>query len=234
MKIVSMLLLMIFIIYFPIQAYSQCQGGVNPLYDEAVMPDQDFYVSSMQQKANSQSAVNMDVSATKPRIPPDERPIVASGSSGPNMSMPDSSPKPLVKPNTTANNQTSNASASLAQAQPEIMLIEVSDKWSVKFNDSTNRSLDLILFTNQERVMGSGTLVEDGTKIPLTASGSVSAKELTLTAKTVIGDYVNQIDRQFDLDLLMVNSTLSGTYLLKSAGKFLGKGNATMAKSGVS
>jgi hypothetical protein len=78
--------------------------------------------------------------------------------------------------------------------------------------------------------MGSGTLVEDGTKIPLTASGSVSENGLVLTAKTVVGDYVNQIDRKFDLDLSMSGDMLLGTYSLVPAGKFLAKGNATMTK----
>jgi hypothetical protein len=251
MRLASMLLLAILLSCFSIQARAGTGCGSNWLGNDAVGYDPDFSVSAHQQgylvqpssdlaapsktassKLNASS--KLETASSKPRIAPDERGATIPQSSGPNMSMPDPSPKPLVKPNTTTNNQTNNVSASQVQAQPEIKLIEVSGKWSVKFNDSTNRSLDLILFTNQERVMGSGTLGEDGTKIPLTASGTVNAKELTLTAKTVIGDYVNQIDRQFDLDLLMVNSTLSGTYLLKSAGKFLGKGNATMAKSGVS
>lgn len=228
MKTASKLLLMIFIINFPIQAYSECSGGVNPLYDEAVMPDQDFYVSSMQQKANSQATVSLDVPATKPRIPPDERGRVVPQSSV-NMSMPDPRPKLLENQNTSTANQAINSSTTVAQALPEVKLIDVSGKWLVKFNESANRTLDLILFANQERVMGSGTLVEDNSKIPLTASGSVSANGIILTVKTVIGDYVNQIDRQFDLDLYMAKGKLSGTYLLKSAGTFLAKGNATMA-----
>src|SRR5512137_85742 len=107
MKTASKLLLMIFIIYFPIQAYSQCQGGVNPLYDEAVMPDKDFYVSSIQQKANSQSSVSLDTPSSKPRIPPDERGTTIPQSPV-NMSMPDPNPKPLVGQNATAINQTTN------------------------------------------------------------------------------------------------------------------------------
>jgi hypothetical protein len=237
MRIVSMLLLAILLSCFSIQAHADGCGS-NWLGNDAVGYDPDFSVSAHQQGSLVQPFSDLNAplktASSKPRIAPDERGPAIPQSSGPNMSMPDPSPKPLVGPNTTANNQTSNANSSLIQVQPEVKLIDVSGKWSVKFNDSTDRSLDLILFTNQDRIMGSGTLVENGTKIPLTASGSVSAKELTLTAKTVLGPYVNQIDRQFDLDLLMANSALSGTYLLKSAGKFLGKGNATMAKSGVS
>jgi len=86
------------------------------------------------------------------------------------------------------------------------------------------------LSAGADRIMGSGTLVEDGTKIPVTASGTLTGQEVTLITKTVVGDYVNQIDREYDLDLLMENDTLSGAYVLKSSGKFLSKGNATAVK----
>ena len=78
--------------------------------------------------------------------------------------------------------------------------------------------------------MGTGTLVENGTKIPVTASGTVADQIVTLTTKTVVGKYVNQIDREYDLNLFITNNALSGTYVLKSGGKFLGKGNATAVK----
>jgi hypothetical protein len=55
----------------------------------------------------------------------------------------------------------------------------------------------------------------------------VSTNELILTAKTFIGDCVNQIDRQFDLNLFLSKDTLHETYLLKSARKFPGQRNAT-------
>jgi predicted ATP-grasp superfamily ATP-dependent carboligase len=109
--------------------------------------------------------------------------------------------------------------------------VDLSGKWSVKFNDSAGKSLDLILLSaGSDRTMGTGTLVENGTKIPVTASGTVADQIVTLTTKTVVGKYVNQIDREYDLNLFIANNALSGTYVLKSGGKFLGKGNATAVK----
>jgi hypothetical protein len=232
MRLASLLFLAILLSCLSIQARAAGCGS-NWLGNDAVGYDPDFSVSAHQQGSLVQPSSDLNTpiktTSSKPRVAPDERGQVIPQSSV-NMSMPDPSPKPLIKPNTTAINQTSNSSSTLTQAQPVVKLIDVSGKWFVKFNESINRSLELILFASQDRVMGSGTLVEDGAKIPLTASGSVSANELLLTAKTVIGDYVNQIDRQFELDLFMSQGTLSGTFLLKSAGKFLAKGNATMAK----
>jgi hypothetical protein len=64
----------------------------------------------------------------------------------------------------------------------------------------------------------------------VTASGSVTAQELTLIAKSSTPEYANQKYDEYDLDLLMVNNTLSGTYVLMSGGQSLGKGNATAVK----
>jgi hypothetical protein len=148
------------------------------------------------------------------------------------MSMPDPSPKPLVNENNSSNKTldlTGNTSS--GQAQPKAKSIDMSGKWTVKFLDSTGKSLDLILLSaGSDRIMGSGTLVEDGTKIPATASGTLAGQEVTIITKTVVGDYVNKIDREYDLDLFMENDTLSGAYVLKSGGKFLSKGNATAVK----
>ena len=78
--------------------------------------------------------------------------------------------------------------------------------------------------------MGYGTVTEEGTKTSLTASGSVTAQELKLIAKSATSEYANQRYDEYDLDLFMVNNTLSGTYVLKSGGQPLGKGNATAVK----
>lgn len=81
--------------------------------------------------------------------------------------------------------------------------------------------------------MGYGTLNEGSIKNSATVSGSVGAQELILIAKSAAPDYTNQKDKEYDLDLLMVNDTLSalsGTYELKSGGQSLGKGSATAVK----
>ena len=157
--------------------------------------------------------------------------------SGPNMDMPEPNPMPLVKPSSNANqnlNQTGNTSSNQTQVielQQEAMPMDVSGKWLIKLDDVTDRSLDLILWSSGvTRVMGFGTLTEDGASNSITASGSVNALELILIAKLAAPEYANQKDKEYDLDLFMVNNTLSGTYVMKSGGQFLGKGNATAVK----
>jgi hypothetical protein len=157
--------------------------------------------------------------------------------SAPNMSMPAPKPKPIVVPKNNTNlalNQTGNMSSNQTQVtaiQQEVKPMDVSGKWSIKFNDGTDRSLDLNLWSSSgTRIMGYGTLTKEGEKNSVTASGSVIAQELTLIAKSATPEYANQKYDEYDLDLFMVNNTLSGTYILKSGGQFLGNGNATAVK----
>jgi hypothetical protein len=233
---ISVLFLCSLILFLSVQLGVSKDCGTNWLGNDAVGNDPDFSVSAHELGSlvtpSPDLAVPIKTATTKPRVAPDERGPIQPASSGPNMSMPDTSPRPEVNPNNNSNqtlNQIGNQSSS--QPQPEVKPMDLSGKWSVKFNESTGKSLDLILLSvGSNRIMGSGTLVEDGTKIPVTASGTVADQEVTLTTKTVVGNYVNQIDREYDLDLFMANSVLSGTYILKSGGKFLGKGNATALK----
>lgn len=78
--------------------------------------------------------------------------------------------------------------------------------------------------------MGYGTLTENGSKNSATVSGSVGTHELVLIVKSAAPEYSNQMDKEYDLDLLMVNDTLSGTYELKSGGQSFGKGSATAVR----
>ena len=217
------------------QVQAGCNGGPNWLGNDAVGNDPDFSVRAHELGTVTPSpdlAVPTKHNTTKPRTAPDERGPILPQSTGPNMSMPDPSPKPLVNENNSSNKTldlTGNISS--GQAQPKAKSIDLSGKWTVKFLDSTGKSLDLILLSaGSDRIMGSGTLVEDGTKIPATASGTLAGQDVTIITRTVVGDYVNKIDREYDLDLFMENDTLSGAYVLKSGGKFLSKGNATAVK----
>ena len=236
MRSLSILFLGLLLSFLSVQLGASKDCGTNWLGNDAVGNDPDFSVSAHELgslvKPSADLAVPIKTPTAKPRVAPDERGPIKPVSTGPNMSMPDPGPKPLVNPNNNSNqtlNQTGNQSSS--QPQTEAKPIDLSGKWSVKFNDSTGKSLDLILLSaGSDRIMGTGTLVEDGTKIPVTASGTIADQEVTLTTKTVVGKYVNQIDREYDLDLFMSNNALSGTYVLKSGGKFLGKGNATVVK----
>ena len=157
--------------------------------------------------------------------------------SAPSMDMPAPNPKPLEKPNINPNqaqNQTGNPSSNQTQAtqiQNEVKPMNVSGRWSIKFNDGSDGSLDLNLWSSgRTGIMGYGVLTAEGTKNSVTVSGSVTAQELTLIAKSATPEYVNQKYNEYDIDLFMVNNTLSGTYILKSGGQFLGKGNATAVR----
>jgi hypothetical protein len=236
MRPLSILFLGLLLSFLSVQLGASKDCGTNWLGNDAVGNDPDFSVSAHELGSlvtpSPDLAIPIKTPTAKPRVAPDERGPIQPVSSGPNMSMPDSSPKPLVNTNGNSNqtfNQTGNQSSS--QPQTEAKPVDLSGKWSVKFNDNANRSLDLNLWSSGETgIMGYGTLTEDGVKISATAKGTVADQNLKLTSKTIVGDYVNQIDREYDLDLFMANNAISGTYVLKSGGKFLGKGNATAVK----
>ena len=108
--------------------------------------------------------------------------------------------------------------------------MDVSGKWLIKFNDRTDASLTLTLWSSGgTKIMGYGTLIENGAENSLTARGSVTAQELTLTAMLAAPEYANQKFDECYLDLFILNNTLSGTYVL-SGGLSPGKGNATAVK----
>jgi predicted metal-dependent peptidase len=79
--------------------------------------------------------------------------------------------------------------------------------------------------------MGSGTLNEDGSKIPVTATGSVSGDAVKLHIWTVVSEYGNKIDKSTDLDLVQADKTVSGSYQLYSGEETIGSGNATASRA---
>lgn len=156
----------------------------------------------------------------------------------PNMDMPEPKPKPSVETNNDLNpvpDQTGNISSNQTQGiqiQQEAEPMDVSGKWSIKFDNGTDRSLDLTLWlsTGNSRIMGFGTLIEKGKENSVTASGSVTVQELKLTAKLATPEYSKLNYDECNLDLFTVNDSLSGTYVLRSGGQFLSEGNATAVK----
>jgi hypothetical protein len=157
--------------------------------------------------------------------------------SRPNMNVPLPIPTTLEKPNNNPNqalNQAGNMSSNqtpVTQIQQEGMTMDLSGKWSIKFDDATDRSLVLTLWSSSEsRIMGYGTLTEEGAMNSVTASGAVTAQELLLTVKSGAPEYANQKYDEYNLDLFMANNTLSGTYILNSGGQFLSEGNVTAVK----
>ena len=163
----------------------------------------------------------------------------------PSMKVPDMNmPKPLItRPNMNvpepkaaivmqnAINQTGNESSDqmlVTDIEEEVMPTNVSGKWSIRFDDGRDRSLVLNLWSSSKtRIMGYGTLTEKGAMNSVTASGSISAEELTLTIKSGASEYANQKSDEYYLDLFMVNDTMSGTYVQKSNGQSSELGNVT-------
>ena len=176
-------------------------------------------------------APNMDMPSPIATGPASPTPI----STVPNMDMPKTEPKPLSEPNnnqvqtTPTGNVSSNQTTTQASQEPQPM--DVSGRWSIKFDGKTDRSLDLNLWSSGgDRILGYGTLTEKGSKHSVTASGSVAEQELRLATKSATPVDVAQRFDDYDLDLFMVNNTLSGTYVLRSGGQSIGEGKAIALK----
>jgi len=163
--------------------------------------------------------------------------IAAPSIKAPNMDM----PKPIItSPNMNTPepknnpNQTGSTFANPNQVTKPIPN-DVSGKWSIRFDDRPDRSLDLTLWSSgKAKVMGYGTLSKGGIGNSVTASGSFAEEELILAVKSAESEYARERYEECDLDLFVVNNTanntLTGTYLLSSGGEFLGDGNATAVK----
>jgi hypothetical protein len=173
-----------------------------------------------------------DSKFTKPRIAPDERPrpTTLGNPSGPNMDMPDPTPKPLNSAASADQTASTGTTEAVVAPEPEPEFADISGKWTIEL-DNSKESMELILIQTGGDIMGSGSLSGD-TKIPLIASGSLDNDNLKLDVKTVIGKYVNQIDKQYKLDLKVADSTMSGSYEAFTDEASTGKGNAMATKPG--
>ena len=105
------------------------------------------------------SAPNMDMPSPIITGPASSTPV----STVPNMDMPKPVAKPPIKPNNNPVQATPTANTSsnqtLAQASQEPQPMDVSGKWSIKFDRRTDRSLDLNLWSSGgDRILGYGTL----------------------------------------------------------------------------
>jgi hypothetical protein len=172
-----------------------------------------------------------DSKSNKPRVAPDEKSRQLTTSSGglkpgPNMSMPDPSPKSTSQPSsdTTTDSQTQTGSAS---DQSSTMAVE--GKWTVKLANAGS-SVDLFLVQTGGSIVGYGNLNEQDTKIPLTFKGTVSADSMSIEAQTVVDKYVNKIDKSINLDLVKVDRVITGSYEIYSGKDLTGSGNATASR----
>ena len=166
--------------------------------------------------------------ANKPRTAPDERKAAVAETSGPNMDMPDPTPKAEA----SAGNVTQSAEArpvEEAAAVQESEYMDVEGKWTVKL-DSPGETLDLSLFQADSSVMGSGNLNEKSGKLAVTAKGSVSGNSLSLEVWTVVSEFGNKVDKSVDLELVKVDRIISGSYDMYSGEDLLKSGNATASR----
>jgi hypothetical protein len=145
---------------------------------------------------------------------------------GANMRVPDTKPIPLAQP-------TEALAAAVPQEpepeEPEIL--DVEGKWTVKLEGSGISINPLNLIQTGESLMGSGVFNEDGSKLQVTATGSVSGDAVKLHIWTVVAEYGNQIDKSVDLDLVRVDRIVSGSYQLYSGEEVIGSGKATASRA---
>lgn len=230
MRIMILMLFAILFSCYTLQAYAAAGCGSNWLGNDAVGYDPDFNYAARQRTLSSQSAIDLDNPASKPRLAPDEQPKSRGSSSGPNMSMPDPSPKPLPQENPASNNSSIQSAGNLTLARESFQTWDVSGKWSFKLEGPTRDSINLILIQSNQSIMGSGTLTDKGENIQLIASGSLKENELKMIVKTVVAEYINKIDKRYTFNLFLANATLSGSYELSNAEGILGRGNATATR----
>ncbi len=79
--------------------------------------------------------------------------------------------------------------------------------------------------------MGFGELREGQSNNSVSASGSFDGEGLMLAVKSAAPKYQGQRYDGCDLDLVLLNDTLSGSYILKWQGEIQDKGNATAVRT---
>ena len=96
--------------------------------------------------------------------------------------------------------------------------MDLGGKWKVRLEtasaeQSKGSALDLILIQTGERLQGYGTLVEGGSDIPATATGTISENSVILDVKLV------QQKKDYKLDLALVDNKMEGNYELYESQK---------------
>jgi len=88
-------------------------------------------------------------------------------------------------------------------------------------------ALDLILIQTNDRLQGYGNVLRKGTDIPVTATGHISSNDsISLNVKQV------EQDRDYMLDLAIIEDRMEGSYKIYQDGGLAGSGNITASKSG--
>ena len=131
--------------------------------------------------------------------------------------------------------ETENSSAiskpvNAAAVEKKDPVVDLGGKWSLRLEaanaeQSKGSALDLILIQTGERLQGYGTLVDGGSDIPATATGSITKDSVSLDVKLV------KQKKDYKLDLDLVNNKMEGNYELYESQKLEEDGNATASRS---
>jgi hypothetical protein len=219
---IILLLLIVLLTFLPINAIAGRGCGTNWLGDDTNDPD--FWVSRNQNLGASTLETSTISSNSNDHTQPMPNPSALSAS----MPAPNSKPQ---NPDTTTNGNVQVAAPSNKDS-PKPELPDLNGKWSTEFDGVGGMSMELRVIQTGKTIMGYGTLKEGSDKLQLTASGSLENNDLNLDVKTVLGDFVNKIDKRYKLDLMLDNKTLSGSYDEYSGKTFVTKGNITLNRSG--
>lgn len=131
---------------------------------------------------------------------------------------PDGTPK--AQNDTEEKNE--NAANDNVVAKKKTPSIDLAGKWKVSLQ---NKSIDLILIQNGDRLQGYGTLLEKASDTPATATGTISDEGISLDVKLV------QQKKDYRLDLALVKDKMQGSYELYEKEALEENGNATARRS---
>jgi hypothetical protein len=112
----------------------------------------------------------------------------------------------------------------------EAPTIDLAGKWRLRLEKSpaeqnTGKTINLILIQNGNRLQGYGTLLDEGSDIPATATGSISDEGISLDLK------LTAQKKDYRLDMALISSKLEGKYELYEMETLAEKGNATASRS---
>jgi len=132
--------------------------------------------------------------------------------------------------NETEENNEKVETINTAVATKEAPTIDLAGKWKVRLERSPaeqngGKAINLILIQTGERLQGYGTLLEGGSDIPATATGSISDEGINLDVK------LTSQKKDYRLDMALVSSELEGSYELYEMEKLAENGNATASRS---
>jgi hypothetical protein len=222
-----MVLPLIILAFIPSNVIAGTGCGSNWLGSDS--DDPDFWVSKNQNLGISNVRTNSPLSNSQPA--PDERPKANPNPLNVNMSMPAPNPIPIKLINNTNNISVKRIEASYAEP-PKPDLPDLNGKWDVRFEGNDERSMNLILIQTSKDIIGSGNLNEEGDNLQIMAKGSLENQNILLDVKTVVGEFVNKIDKRYKLNLIPNNKTLSGNYEEYSGEISVNKGNVTVTRLG--